>query len=121
MVREISVDDFAAPPPGSKPNRSIRPGMQASLALHAVVFPSRSAVEALDSSCVAALHAIRVALEKAETGNPGITHELVDAILDIEQVKGGVDSTEKLLRAALLDIPDYRVPLKVGWQRIGRF
>lgn len=50
-----------------------------------------------------------VCCAKAEAANPGLTHELVDAILELEQVKGGVDSTEKFLRAAALDIEDYRV------------
>jgi hypothetical protein len=66
-------------------------------------------VEAQDGSFVPAMHSIRMALEKAEAANPGLTHELVDAILDIEQMKGGVDSTEKLLRAAAQDIEEYRV------------
>lgn len=80
----------------------------ASLALHAVVFPSLDAVEASDPSALASLHAIRTALEKAEAANPGLTHELVDAILESEQSKGGEDSTERLLRVAARDIPDYQ-------------
>eukprot|EP00051_Salpingoeca_urceolata_P027296 m.480861 g.480861 ORF g.480861 m.480861 type:complete len:208 (-) comp21974_c0_seq1:176-799(-) len=86
--------------------------MAASIALHAVVFPSFDAVESADPSTLAALQSIRSALEKAEAANPGLTHELVDAILESEQSKGGTDSTEKLLRIAAQDIEDYRIPDK---------
>ena len=44
-------------------------------------------------------------MTQAESGNPGVTHELVDAILESEQAKGGMESDEKLLRASGVDIP----------------
>eukprot|EP00053_Salpingoeca_punica_P020748 m.212295 g.212295 ORF g.212295 m.212295 type:complete len:212 (+) comp19990_c0_seq1:249-884(+) len=81
----------------------------ASIALHAVVFPSLDAVETQDPSTAAALQSIRQALETAEAANPGLTHELVDMILESEQAKGGVDSIEKLLRVSAQDLELYRV------------
>ena len=62
--------------------------MAASIALHAVVAPSHQAVETADPSMSAAINSIRVALEKAEAANPGVVHELIDAILESEQAKG---------------------------------
>ena len=44
-------------------------------------------VETEDPGAVAALNSIKVALEKAEEGNPGIVHELIDCILESEQVR----------------------------------
>eukprot|EP00041_Stephanoeca_diplocostata_P007818 m.112851 g.112851 ORF g.112851 m.112851 type:complete len:208 (+) comp17045_c0_seq1:187-810(+) len=81
--------------------------MAASIALHAVVVPSLNAVESEHPSCAAALNAIKIALEKAEEKNPGVVHELVDAILESEQSKGGEDSIDKLLRVANTEIADY--------------
>jgi len=78
--------------------------------LHAVVVPSLKAVETQDSSAVAALNAIRVALEKAEEANPGLVHDLIDHILESEQSKGGEDSIEKLLRVADKDLDEYKIP-----------
>lgn len=62
---------------------------------------------------------------QAEAANPGLTHELVDIILESEQAKGGVDSIEKLLRISAQEIEristlpfvltsmlDYKVPEK---------
>eukprot|EP00040_Diaphanoeca_grandis_P018735 m.98554 g.98554 ORF g.98554 m.98554 type:complete len:208 (-) comp27079_c1_seq1:114-737(-) len=81
--------------------------MAASIALHAVVIPSLDAVESQDPSCAAAVNSIKNALEKAEERNPGIVHELIDAILESEQSKGGEESIEKLLRVANKDIKAY--------------
>ncbi len=41
--------------------------------------------------------------DQAEASNPGLTHELVDAILEGTQSKGGMDSTETMLRASAKD------------------
>eukprot|EP00049_Salpingoeca_infusionum_P017987 m.355285 g.355285 ORF g.355285 m.355285 type:complete len:211 (-) comp17211_c0_seq1:272-904(-) len=81
----------------------------ASIALHAVVFPALAKVEEADPSMAAALHSIQHALEMCESANPGVTHELVDYILEKEQAKGGADITERLLRAAANDIDCYTV------------
>ncbi len=70
-------------------------------------------VELEDPATATALQAIKAALDKAETHNPGLAHELVDAIVEIEQVKGGIDSTEKFLLASTRDFPEYEVPPKV--------
>ena len=64
-------------------------------------------VETEDPAAAAALNIIRVALEKAEEANPGVVHELVDAILESEQAKGGEESISKLLRIAGRDLPEY--------------
>ena len=75
-------------------------------------------VETEDPAAAAALNIIRVALEKAEEANPGVVHELVDAILESEQAKGGEESISKLLRIAGRDLPEYDFdtlkPLKKG-------
>lgn len=84
--------------------------MAASIALHAVVAPSLQAVETADPSMSAAINSIRVALEKAEAANPGVVHELIDAILESEQAKGGEESIEKLLRQAGKEIEAYKFP-----------
>eukprot|EP00052_Salpingoeca_macrocollata_P016059 m.128724 g.128724 ORF g.128724 m.128724 type:complete len:270 (+) comp19906_c0_seq2:472-1281(+) len=84
----------------------------ASIALHAVVFPSLTAVESADPSAAALLQSIRTALEKAEAAVPGITHEFVDHVLESEQAKGGVDSIEKLLRVSAQDLDLYRISTK---------
>lgn len=84
--------------------------MAASIALHAVVGPSLTAVETQDSSAIAALNSIRTALEKAEEANPGLVHELIDCILESEQAKGGEESIEKLLRVADRELDEYKIP-----------
>jgi len=86
--------------------------MAASIALHAVVIPSLDAVESQDPTTAAAVNSIKNALEKAEERNPGIVHELIDAILESEQSKGGEESIEKLLRVANKDIEAYKFPEK---------
>lgn len=50
------------------------------------------------------LNLTRPCLHQAEEKNPGVVHELIDAILESEQSKGGEDSVEKLLRVANRDI-----------------
>eukprot|EP00043_Microstomoeca_roanoka_P026923 m.12955 g.12955 ORF g.12955 m.12955 type:complete len:209 (-) comp7114_c0_seq1:341-967(-) len=75
-------------------------GPAASIALHALLFPSLAAMEVNDPSLVAAVESVRLALEKAEAANPGLSHDFVDLILEKTQSKGGEDLTEKLLREA---------------------
>ncbi len=36
--------------------------------------------------------------------NPGLIHELVDHILELEQAVGGTDTTERFLRIAAKDL-----------------
>eukprot|EP00055_Hartaetosiga_balthica_P007724 m.27031 g.27031 ORF g.27031 m.27031 type:complete len:211 (-) comp5906_c0_seq1:857-1489(-) len=80
----------------------------ASIALHAIVFPSLSNIEEKNSEYASAVESIRKALEKAEACNPGLTHEFVDKILDKSQSQGGDDLTEKLLRGAALEVELYK-------------
>jgi programmed cell death protein 10 len=86
----------------------------ASIAMHAVMFPALTELESQDETAAAALHAIRSALEKAEANNPGLAHEFVDHVLDAAQSKGGINITEKLLRAANTDIDDYKFEAKTA-------
>ncbi|EDQ87674.1 uncharacterized protein MONBRDRAFT_33234 [Monosiga brevicollis MX1] len=84
----------------------------ASIALHAVVFPSIEELEQADASAAAALQSLRAALEKAEAHNPGFVHEFVDQVLERAQSKGGTDISEQLLRKANSDIESYRFDTK---------
>eukprot|EP00730_Choanoeca_flexa_P014452 TRINITY_DN6327_c0_g1_i3.p1 TRINITY_DN6327_c0_g1~~TRINITY_DN6327_c0_g1_i3.p1 ORF type:complete len:211 (+),score=58.27 TRINITY_DN6327_c0_g1_i3:136-768(+) len=84
----------------------------ASIALHAVIFPTLDTLENKDASCAAALQSVRAALETAEANNPGMTHELVDKLLEAAQSKGGMDITEQLLRKAASDIDSYKFATK---------
>jgi hypothetical protein len=82
------------------------------LPLLVAIFLSGMQVETEDPGAAAALNIIRVALEKAEEANPGVVHELVDAILESEQAKGGEESISKLLRIAGRDLPEYNFDAK---------
>ena len=84
----------------------------ASIALHAVIFPSLDAIKTQDPSSASILSQIRIALEKAEAANPGLAHDFVDFILESEQSKGHMDSVEKLLRISHQDFELYRLPEK---------
>ena len=57
----------------------------------------------------AAVESIKQALEKAESSNPGMSHDFVDLILEKTQSKGGMDLTEKLLREAHRDVDLYSI------------
>lgn len=54
---------------------------------------------------------------QAEEANPGLVHELIDAILESEQSKGGEESIEKLVRAAKNELPAYSFPGKTDGLR----
>ena len=85
------------------------PGPAASIALHALLFPSLAQVQEKNPSFEAAVESIKQALEKAESSNPGMSHDFVDLILEKTQSKGGMDLTEKLLREAHRDVDLYSI------------
>ncbi|EGD75681.1 hypothetical protein PTSG_07801 [Salpingoeca rosetta] len=84
-------------------------GPAASIALHALLFPSLAQVSEKNPDMEATVETIKHALEKAEASNPGLSHDFVDLILEKTQSKGGQDLTEKLLREAHRDVQLYSI------------
>lgn len=63
-----------------------------------------------DAQTAAASPVLYWVVAQAEEKNPGVVHELIDAILESEQSKGGEDTIEKLLRVANREIAGAQPP-----------